>query len=284
VSRIAAPRNDARLSMQTAVIQSSLYGAADAAGLPDAITQQIAEIFAGDIDFYHDLRRGDRFSVVYEVLHVDGEPVKTGRVVAAEFVNAGRALRAFWFAERDGEGGYYSADGRSLRLAFLRSPLEFSRITSGFSLARMHPIFNTVTAHRGIDYGAPTGTPVRSTGEGKVAFAGQQGGYGNVVIVQHHGTYSTVYGHLSRFAQGLRTGSRVAQGEVIGYVGATGWATGPHLHYEFRVDNQARDPLRIALPQARPIPDDAQPRFLAGAAELSGRMELLRGLPVAIAR
>jgi murein DD-endopeptidase MepM/ murein hydrolase activator NlpD len=183
------------------------------------------------------LRRGDRFSVVYEMPRSDGEPAGAGRIVAAEFVNKGVAYRAFRWQAPDGTESYYSEDARSLKKAFLRSPVAFSRITSGFSLARLHPFLQTWRAHRGVDFAAPIGTPVHATGSGKVIVAGQQGGYGNVVMLQHAGGRSTVYAHLSRFASGVKRGSLVRQGEVIGYVGMTGWATGPHLHYEFRVDN-----------------------------------------------
>lgn len=279
---LAVAPTEVRLQMRTGRIQSSLFAAADAVGLPDAVTMQLAEMFSGDIDFYHDLRRGDRFSVVYETHFVDGEFLRAGRVVAAEFSNRGNAYRAYRWLAPDGSEGFYTADGKSLRKAFLRSPMEFSRITSGFSFARVHPIFNVSRAHKGVDYAAPTGTPVRTTGDGKVAFAGVQGGYGNVVVVQHHGAFTTLYAHLSRIAPGLRVGSRVGQGEVIGFVGQTGWATGPHLHYEFRVNNVEQDPQRIALPEALPVAAELRPAFLAAIAPLVGHVELLQGLPVAL--
>jgi murein DD-endopeptidase MepM/ murein hydrolase activator NlpD len=242
-----------RWKMASGEIRSSLFGAADAAGLPDAVTLQVAEVFAGDIDFYHDLQRGDRFAVVYEMRYLDGEPVGPGRIVAAEFDNRGKTLRAFLWRGDDGGESYYAENGAPMRKAFLRSPMELSRVTSGFSAARFHPILQTWRAHKGVDYAAPIGTPVRATGSGKVRFAGTQGGYGSVVEVQHQGALSTLYAHLSRIAPQVRAGARVGQGDVIGYVGQTGWATGPHLHYEFRVANDQRDPLTVALPSGEPL-------------------------------
>lgn len=282
-ANLAAPVTEARLAMRSAEIRSSLFGASDAVGLPDAVTMQLAEIFSGDIDFLKDLRRGDRFSVVYEVLHVDGEPLRSGRVVAAEFLSRGTTYRAFLFTTAEGASGYYTDDGRSMRKAFLRSPMEFSRITSGYSLSRFNPIIQTWTAHRGIDYGAPTGTAVRATGDGRITYAGWKNGYGNVVMIQHWGGYSTLYAHLSKFAQHARIGEKVGQGDVIGQVGATGWATGPHLHYEFRVNNEQRDPLRIDLPTAEPIAATDRPAFATVRAPLAERLGLVRGQIVAAA-
>lgn len=272
---------DTRIAMRSGEIKTSLFGAADEVGMPDPITLQLAEIFSGDIDFYHDLRRGDRFAVVYEVLYLEGERVKTGRILAAEFINKGTPYRAVYYQDGQGLGGYYAPDGKSMRKAFLRSPMEFSRITSGFSLARLHPIWKTWRAHRGVDYAAPIGTPVRATGDGKVELLGRQGGYGNLIVLKHHGAYSTAYAHLSRFASGLKKGSVVKQGELIGYVGMTGWATGPHLHYEFRINGEQRDPLRVALPQAVPIAPQEKMRFAAHADQLLARLELTRGLFIA---
>jgi murein DD-endopeptidase MepM/ murein hydrolase activator NlpD len=268
--------------MASGEIRSSLFAATDAAGLSDSIAIQIAEIFSSQIDFHRDLRRGDRFAVVYEGLYHKGELVKTGRVLAVEFVNQDKSYQAIWFDAGDGHGGYYNPDGRSLRRAFLRSPLEFSRISSGFSRARFHPILKTWTAHRGIDYAAPMGTRVRSTADGVVTFAGRRGGYGNLVIVQHPGKYSTYYAHLSRFAEGIHRGARVSQGEYIGYVGQTGMATGPHLHYEFHINGVQHDPLRVALPEAVPITRDLRAAFDAQARPLAHQIALMR--QVAIAR
>ena len=272
---------EAQPLMASGEIRSSLFAATDAANLPDAIAIQIAEIFSSHIDFHRDLRRGDRFAVVYEGLYHNGELVKTGRVLAAEFVNQGKGHQAIWFEANAGQGGYYTPEGRSLRKAFLRSPLEFSRISSGFSLARFHPILQTWTAHRGIDYAAPTGTRVRSTGDGVVTFVGRRGGYGNLVVVQHPGKYSTYYAHLSRFADGIHQGTRVGQGEYVGYVGQTGMATGPHLHYEFHINGVQHDPLRIALPEAVPITRELRAAFDAHARPLAHQIELMRQIAVA---
>lgn len=265
-----------RVLMKSAEIRSSLFGATDAAGLSDAIATQIADIFSTDIDFHRDLRKGDRFSVVYEVFYDHGEPVKSGRVLAAEFINQGKAYKAVYFNYTENEGGYYTPDGKNLRKQFLRSPLEFSRITSGFSTARFHPVLQTWRAHKGIDYGAPAGTRVKATADGVVEVAGRQGGYGNVVVLRHQTKYTTWYGHLSVIAKGLRKGKRVAQGEVIGNVGATGLATGPHLHYEFRINDVHQNPLRVAMPAAPPITPEQKPKFEQSARLYAERLDLLR--------
>ncbi len=274
VAASAPPGYGVRTEVRAGEIRSSMFGAADEVGLPDAVTMQLVEVFSGDIDFYHDLRRGDRFAVVYETHDVDGAPAGAGKLIAAEFVNKGVIYRAFLWRGADGSEAYYSHDGKSLRKAFLRSPVEFTRITSGFSLARFHPFLHTWRAHKGVDFAAPTGTPVRATADGKVVVAGKQNGYGNVVILQHAGASSTVYAHLSRFAAGTKPGARVAQGTVIGYVGQTGWATGPHLHYEFRVSNVQRNPMTIALPDALPLAAADRQAYLAGIAPLAEALAL----------
>jgi murein DD-endopeptidase MepM/ murein hydrolase activator NlpD len=238
---------DRRQQMGSGTIQSSLYAAADDARLPDAVTNQLAEIFGTDIDFRRELRKGDAFSVLYEALLADGEPVTWGnvggRVLAARFINKDKVHDAVWFQEPGRKGAYYDLTGRSKVRAFLSSPLAFSRVTSGFAM-RFHPILQTWRAHLGVDFGAPTGTPVRTVGDGVVSFAGQQNGYGNVVQVQHSGDRTTVYAHLSRID--VRRGQHVEQGARIGAVGATGWATGPHLHFEFKVGGRQVDPMTIA--------------------------------------
>ena len=236
--------------MGSGTIRSSLFAATDDASIPDAVAVQIAEIFSGDIDFHRSLRKGDRFSVVYEVLEADGEPLRTGRVLSAEFVNDGKSYQAMWFQEPGSKGGYYTLDGNSLRRAYLTSPMEFSRVTSGFKM-RFHPILQKWRAHLGVDYAAPTGTSVRSVGDGVVAFAGVQNGFGNVVILRHANHHETVYAHLSRI--GVRAGQHVSQGDHIGAVGATGWATGPHLHFEFRVNGVHQNPLTVAR-QSESVP------------------------------
>ncbi|HKO88031.1 MAG TPA: peptidoglycan DD-metalloendopeptidase family protein [Burkholderiales bacterium] len=255
-------------------ISSSLFAATDNAGLPDSVSMQMADIFSGDVDFHRGLRRGDRFSVVYEMLYYEGRAVKAGRVLGAEFINNGRSFRAVWFGDHEGRGGYYTPEGKNLRKAFLRSPLEFSRVTSGFAM-RVHPTQGGWRQHKGVDYGAPTGTRIRATADGTVDLVGKQNGYGNVVVLRHQGSVTTLYAHLSGFAGGLRKGMRVSQGDVIGYVGATGWATGSHLHYEFRVGNQHRNPLTVVMPAADPLPPHRLQAFKAQVRDLSGPLNLL---------
>ena len=255
--------------MASGTILSSLFAATDDARIPDAIAVQMAEIFSGDIDFHRALRKGDRFSVVYETLEGDGEPLRAGRVLSTEFVNAGKTFQAMWFQESvdagqpattgQAKGSYYTLAGESLRRAFLASPMAFSRVTSGFAM-RFHPILQTWRAHLGVDYGAATGTPVRTVGDGVVEFSGAQNGFGNVVIVKHNGSNTTVYAHLSKI--NVRAGQRVQQGENIGLVGATGWATGPHLHFEFRVNGVHKDPLTLARGNASlPLAMSVKPLF-----------------------
>jgi murein DD-endopeptidase MepM/ murein hydrolase activator NlpD len=249
--------------LASGTITTSLFAATDESHLPDSVAVQMADIFSGDIDFHRALRKGDRFSVVYEALEGDGEPLRAGRVLSSEFVNAGKAYQAMWFqdptqsaASTGGQavkGSYYNLAGESLRRAYLASPLEFSRVTSGFKM-RFHPILQTWRAHLGVDYAAPTGTPVRSVGDGTVEFAGVQNGFGNVVMVRHRNSHTTVYAHLSRIM--VKQGQSVSQGQNVGAVGATGWATGPHLHFEFRVNGVHRDPLTIAR-QSEPVPLNA---------------------------
>jgi len=238
---------ESQVRLAGGVIRNSLFAASDEARIPDAIAVQMAEMFSGDIDFHRELKRGDTFSVVYEALTADGEPITwgqaSGRVLAAEFINNGRTHQALWYRDNNGRGGYFSFDGESKRRAFLASPMAFSRVTSGFAM-RLHPIMQTWRRHLGVDYSAPTGTPVRSVGDGVVEFAGRQNGYGNVVQLRHANERSTLYAHLSRID--VQKGQRVEQGQRIGAVGATGWATGPHLHFEFRVRGQHQDPLAVA--------------------------------------
>lgn len=269
-SRLEIAPLSASTRLASGTIETSLFAATDEAKIPDAIATQVAEIFAGDIDFHRALRKGDRFSIVYETLEGDGEPLRSGRVLSAEFVNNGKAFQALWFQEplagatlagagTRSKGGYYSLDGQSLRRAFLASPMEFSRLTSGFKM-RFHPILKTMKAHLGVDYAAPTGTPVRSIGDGVVEFAGVQNGFGNVVFINHGKQNTTVYAHLSRI--NVRKGQSVSQSQNIGAVGATGWATGPHLHFEFRVNGQHRDPLTLAKQsEAVPVTAAAKPLF-----------------------
>ncbi|MGZ5073894.1 MAG: peptidoglycan DD-metalloendopeptidase family protein, partial [Usitatibacter sp.] len=250
-----------RLVYKSATIRSSLFAATDAAGIPDAIAMQLARVFATDIDFHTDLRRGDRFSVVYEMIYDSGELIAPGRILAAEFVNDGRPYEAILFTDEEGIDGYFSLDGTNRAKAFLRSPVEFSRVSSGFG-ARFHPIFKNWRAHTGVDFAAPKGTRVLATADGQVLSAGARGGYGNAIEIRHGSGITTLYGHLSAFAAGIRSGTRVHQGEVIGYVGMTGFATGPHLHYEFKLAGIHQDPLRVALPKADPVPARLKAQFL----------------------
>src|SRR5450830_645416 len=266
-----------RIEMRSGHIRSSLFAATDNAQIPDSIATQIVDMFATNINFASDLRRGDRFNVVYETFYNNGEPVRTGRVLAGEFTNAGNTYQAVWFDEPGSKigGGYYSFDGKSLKKAFLKSPLAFTRISSGFSM-RVHPILGIWKQHTGVDFAAPTGTPIHASGDGVVDFVGKQNGYGNIVVIKHWSGYSTAYGHMSRFASGLRKGDKIAQGEVIGYVGMTGWATGPHLHYEFRVNNVPRNPLAVDVPNAQPLGGNQLVRFRGVSTDMSRRLSLLR--------
>ncbi len=275
----AEVRREQRVARGT--IDSSLYAAANQAGLPDQTTMEIAKIFKWDIDFALDLRSGDHFSVVYEQMLAEDRKVGTGDVLAASFTTGGRTYQAIRFTHDDGSVAYYTPDGKALRKAFLRTPVEFTRISSPFNLRRRHPVLNTIRAHKGVDYAAPHGTPVTAAGDGKVVFRGRKGGYGNVVIVDHGSQYSTLYAHLSRFAPGLQIGERVKQGELIGAVGSTGLATGPHLHYEFRVNGQHRDPLKITFSLAERLRGKDKSRFDRQAASLIAQLDVPDGVQVA---
>ncbi len=279
-STVESPAVSATTRFASGVIRSSLFAATDEARIPDSIATQIAEIFSGDIDFHRALRKGDRFSVVYETLEAEGEPIRPGRVLSTEFVNNGKTFQAMWFQEPGQKGGYYTLDGQSLRRAYLTSPVEFSRVTSGFKM-RFHPILQKWRAHLGVDYAAPAGTPVRSVGDGVVEFAGIQNGFGNVVFVKHRNSHSTVYAHLSKIA--VVRGQSVVQGQNLGAVGATGWATGPHLHFEFRVNGKFQDPLTVARQsEATPVSPSAKPSFDVLSA--SARLQLSAAATVQLAR
>jgi murein DD-endopeptidase MepM/ murein hydrolase activator NlpD len=276
-----------RIEMRAREITTSLYGATDATTdggkLPDSIVAQIIEMFSTSIDFRSDLKRGDRFNVVYETFWQDGEMVRAGRILAGQFVNRGVTYQSVWYEDPvTKQGGYYSFDGKALKKAFLKSPLEFSRISSGFS-NRVHPISGVWKAHKGVDFSAAQGTPIRASGDGTVDFAGVQGGYGNFVVIKHWANYTTAYAHMSRFAPGIRRGTAVKQGDVIGYVGSTGWSTGAHLHYEFRVNNEARDPMSVKVIAQAPLSPAEMARFQMAAAEMTHRFALLRptGSPMA---
>jgi murein DD-endopeptidase MepM/ murein hydrolase activator NlpD len=243
---------ETQVSVARGVIDSSLFESANDAGLSDALVLKLARIFASDIDFVIGLRAGDEFTVEYERISQNGQHIKDGEILAARFLNQGHEYLAVRYVGPGGGAGYYSPDGRSVQKAFVRAPLEFQRISSGFSLARLHPILNTIRAHQGTDYAAPIGTPVHAAGSGRLSFRGVKGGYGNVIEIEHGNGIETVYGHLSGFAP-LRSGARVQQGETIGYVGMTGLATGPHLHFEFHVNGRCVDPQQYQLPDAQPI-------------------------------
>ncbi|KAA3653024.1 MAG: M23 family peptidase [Proteobacteria bacterium] len=263
------------VEMRSGTIRHSLFGATEAAGLPDAVATRLAELFGTEIDFRTDLRTGDRFSVVYETLvQGDGRAQGIGRVLAAEFVNQGRKHSVVLYRDKDGREDYYSEDGRSLKQAFLRFPLEFTRVTSGFS-QRFHPILKKWRQHKGVDFGAPSGSAIKATSNGTVDFMGTKGGYGNVVILRHRDKITTLYAHMSGFNKSLRKGAAVSQGDIIGYVGQTGWATGPHLHYEFRVNDTAKDPMSIALPTAKPLSRTELARFSAETEAYRKRIALL---------
>ena len=272
---------ETQVVVKSGQIKYTLFGATDVAGIPDSIAIQLAEVFSGDIDFHKDLRKGDQFSLVYEMHSSQGRPVKSGRILSAEFVNNKKLYTAYWFETPDGKGGYYNANGGSLRKAFLRAPLEFSRVSSGFSSSRLHPVFKYNRAHKGIDYAAPTGTPIRAVADATVEFAGKQNGYGNLIVLKHHGVYSTAYAHMNGFASGLKKGMKVSQGDTIGYVGQTGVATGPHLHYEFRLSGKQVNPATIDLPEATPLATEQIALFKKAAAPLQEKLELAKHISVA---
>ncbi|MCD2518239.1 peptidoglycan DD-metalloendopeptidase family protein [Massilia sp. G4R7] len=279
VSLEAPAKLERRVEMRSRVIASSLYSATDSnvdgGSMPDSVVSQMIEMFSTNIDFRSDIKRGDRFNVVYETFWLDGELVKTGRILAGEFVNRGVAYQSVWFEDPvTKQGGYYSLDGKALKKAFLKSPLQFSRISSGFSM-RVHPLSGKWKAHKGVDYAASTGTPIRAAADGTVDFAGNSGGYGNQVVLKHWSKYSTAYAHMSRIAPGMRKGAKVSQGDVIGYVGSTGWSTGPHLHYEFRVAGQAQNPDKFKSLAQQPLTPAELTRFRMAAAEMNHRFSLL---------
>lgn len=234
-------------------IETSLFEAAANADIPEDVIMDLVGIFGWDIDFSLDIRSGDRFGIVYEELYKDDVKIRNGRILSAEFINKGKTYRAVYYTDPKGDSDYFTPEGKSMRKAFLRSPVEFSRISSRFSNKRWHPVLSKWRSHKGVDYAAKRGTPVRASGDGKVIFAGTKGGYGRLIVLRHGGRYTTAYGHLRRYARGIRSGKRVKQGQIIGYVGSSGLATGPHLHYEFRVNGAHRNPLTVRLPEATPV-------------------------------
>ncbi len=267
------------------VINSSLFVAARAAGVsPELIMHLANDIFGWKIDFALEIQPGDRFDIVYEQKFRDGEYIGDGQILAAGFVNQGTSHRAIFFESADEKvGGYFAPDGRSMRRQFLRAPLDFTRISSNFNPRRRHPLLNTIRAHKGVDYAAPTGTIIKAAGDGRVGFAGNQGGYGRVVILEHGAGITTLYGHMSRFAKGIRNGKRVSQGETIGYVGSSGAATGPHLHYEYRLNGVHKNPRTVSLPDAAPIPITYMPEFQTRSGTLLADLDRAKSPSVAAA-
>jgi murein DD-endopeptidase MepM/ murein hydrolase activator NlpD len=259
---------ETRVRTASATIDSSLFQAAGAADISDGVALKLANVFAWDIDFVLDIREGDRFTAVYQQIYQGGKYLRDGEVLAAEFVNNGRVYRAVRFVSDSGNAGYYTPTGAAMRKAFLRAPVEFTRVSSAFNPHRQHPILNLIRGHMGTDYAAPTGTPVHAAGDGRVSFAGGRGGYGNAVVLSHGSNVSTLYGHMSRFARNIHVGTHVQQGEVIGYVGMTGLATGPHLHYEYLTNGVHRNPQTVQLPGAEPLRAEALQRFRDMAAPL----------------
>ncbi len=266
---------DIKTTQAAGVIDSSLFVAAREAGVsPETILQLANDVFGWEIDFALDIRSGDRFNLVYEQKYRDDRYLGDARILAAEFINDGEIHRAIHYASPDGKvEGYFTPDGRSLRRQFLRAPLDFRRVSSNFSRARFHPVLNTTRAHQGVDYSAPTGTTIKAAGDGRVGFVGVSGGYGKVVVLEHGGGISTLYAHMSGFAKGLRRGERVKQGATIGYVGQSGTATGPHLHYEYRVNGTHKNPRTVRLPDAAPIPAEYLADFQSKAAPLLAALE-----------
>jgi len=268
---------EVRTRTASATIQNSLFQAAADAQLSDRVAFDLAEIFQYDIDFVLDIQQGDRFTVIYEEVLQDGVPLRIGNILAAKFVNDGREYRAVRYVDEAGHGQYFSPEGKSLRKAFIRAPVQFSRVSSRFNPSRRHPVLNRIRAHKGVDYAAPVGTPVRAAGEGRVRFAGKQGGYGNVIELEHGSGVVTVYGHLSRFASKLHRGQHVDLAQVIAFVGQTGLATGPHLHYEYRIRGVHQNPQTVPLPDAEPIPDAEREAFFLATASLVNTLDLPAG-------
>ncbi len=261
-AKIVEEKPEIKVATSTGSIKDSLFLSGQEAGLSDNVIMQMFDIFGWDIDFVLDIREEDEFRVVYEELFKNGKKIKDGKILAAEFINQGKVFKAVRYVDSDDQSGYYSELGNNMKKAFLRTPVNFTRISSHFNLKRKHPVLNKIRAHKGVDYAAPLGTPIKSTGNGKVLFVGKKNGYGNTVIIQHGGQYTTLYAHLSRFSRGLKKGKRIEQGQTIAYVGKTGLATGPHLHYEFRVNGTHRNPLTVDLPKSLPLPKKYMQDFI----------------------
>jgi murein DD-endopeptidase MepM/ murein hydrolase activator NlpD len=275
--KILSKKIDYQIASAKGAIKSSLFEDAQQAGLPGKLILKISDIFAWDIDFAQNLKEGDQFTVVYEKLFVDGKEFDSGDILSVEFINQNKTYTAVRFEDNQGNTGYYSPEGHGLRKAFLQTPMDFAVISSNFDLHRMHPILNTIRAHKGVDYSAPIGTPVKTTADGKVVFRGKKNGYGNVVEIEHSEKYSTLYAHLSKFKSGQNLGSAIKQGDVIGYVGNTGLATGPHLHYEFRIDGQHVNPVTAKFPRSMPMDDALLAKFKAQTQPLMAQLKIAKG-------
>jgi len=267
---------ETRLAYSSTTIETSLFASGQRAGLSDGLIMELATIFGWDIDFALDIRNGDSFTLLYEQSYLDGEHLRDSNILAAEFINQGQVYRAIRFADPQGNTSFYTPDGLSMRKAFLRSPVDFNRISSGFQPERFHPVLGIKRPHRGVDYAAPVGTPIKASGDGRIEFIGTKGGYGKTVILQHGGAYRTLYAHMSRFRPALRAGTRVKQGQIIGYVGRTGVATGPHLHYEFLVNGVHRNPLTVKLPTAAPLPAQYREGFQQQAQMRLAQLEAVK--------
>ena len=262
-----------RTQFTQGTINSSLFLAGQAAGMSDALTMKLAQLFGWDIDFALDIRKNDTFSLIYQKKILDGESIGDGAILVAKFTNNGTTFSATRFSDSDGNTDYYDADGKSMRKAFLRTPVEFARISSRFSIGRKHPILNTIRNHKGTDYAAPRGTPVRAAGDGKVVFAGKKGGYGTTLVIQHGQRYSTLYAHLNAFNKLIKVGKQVKQGQIVAYVGSTGLATGPHLHYEFQVNGVQVNPETVVLPSAQPVKKSDLEVYLSHHGNMAGQLD-----------
>ncbi len=271
-----------RITHTSGLIENSFYATGLKSGLSDKIIMELVAVFGWDIDFALDIRSGDSFTVLYEERYLDGEKLSDGEIIAAEFINQGRKVTALRHIDKHGHGNYYTPEGYSLRKAFIRSPVDFRRISSKFQRSRYHPVLGKKRPHRGVDYAAATGTPIKASGDGKVIFKGKKGGYGKTIIIQHGGKFTTLYGHMSAYKRGMKRGKRVKQGQIIGYVGKSGLATGPHLHYEFRVNGVHRNPLTVKFPNASPLKKSYRVAFKEQAEGLQALIELYRNTAIAL--
>lgn len=283
VSQIIERKPDIQHRFASGVINTSLFIDGEKAGLSNRLIMGLANIFGWDVDFVLDIRKGDSFSVIYEERYLDGRMIGEGKIIAAQFTNRDRLITAVRFTDSEGNSSYYTPKGQSMRKAFLRTPVDFTRISSRFSLSRKHPVLNRIRAHKGVDYAARTGTPIKASGDGKIIWRARKGGYGRAVIVQHGSGITTLYAHMSRYRKGQKKGSRVKQGDVIGYVGQSGLASGPHLHYEFRVNGQHKNPMKVKFPNAAPVPKAERAAFNAVAATLMTQLESYKTTQLATA-